>query len=279
MWQKEFIHTNRGTFECFVKGNGEPICITHLYSQFNEKGYYFADPFTEHFQVCLVNLKNAGNSSKATSSEEWSMLESVKDLETIREKLNFEKWAFGGHSTGGMMVLVYAIHFPDSLTKVIAGGAAASYEYMNHKDSIYCRKNPHNQRLKEILSILKTSQDKQERKAVSREWSEMSLYRPENFDYYFSTPSSGSVVKARLDYYSYEELPGYDVRDALRSVSTPFMVYCGEHDAQCPFVFSEETHQLLQQSKLIRFHESNHSPFLEEARAFSGMVEEFSQFP
>lgn len=36
MWQKEFIHTNRGTFECFVKGHGEPICITHLYSQFNE---------------------------------------------------------------------------------------------------------------------------------------------------------------------------------------------------------------------------------------------------
>ncbi len=277
MWKKELIHTKRGTFEYFVKGKGEPICITHLYSQFNEKGYYFADPFTEHFQVFLVNLKNAGNSSTVNSAEELSMLESVKDLEAIREELGFQRWAFGGHSTGGMLALKYAIHFPNSLTKVVVGGATASYEYMNHEGSIYSRKNPHNKRLKEIFSLLNTSNNRQERRTVAREWLEMSLYRPQNYDIYFSKPSSGGVVQERLDYYSYEELPNYDIREELKNVKIPAIVYCGKHDSQCPLVFSEEIHKQLQHSFFYCFHESNHNPFLEEAEAFEEMVQAFKK--
>ncbi|WP_042220914.1 alpha/beta fold hydrolase [Oceanobacillus manasiensis] len=277
MWKKELVQTNRGTFEIFFKGEGEPICITHLYSQFNEKGYYFADPFTEQFKVYLVNLKNAGNSSKVTSDEELSMLESVKDIESIRVALGYKTWAFGGHSAGGMLALEYAIHFPNSLTKIISGGATASKDYMNHEESIYCRKNPHNKRLKELLSIIKTSEIRQERVVAYREWMEMSLYKPQHFDHYFSKPSSGSVVQKRLDYYSYEELPSYDIREELKNVKVHAIVYCGKHDAQCPFVFSEEIHKLLQHSSFYCFHESNHNPFLEEAEAFEEMVQAFKK--
>ncbi|MEH7462185.1 hypothetical protein V7166_08860 [Bacillus thuringiensis] len=45
MWKQQFIHTDRGTFEVFTKGQGDPLCITHLYSQFNETGDYFAKEF------------------------------------------------------------------------------------------------------------------------------------------------------------------------------------------------------------------------------------------
>ncbi len=43
MWKRQMIHTKRGTFELFTKGDGESLCITHHYSQFNETGDYFAD--------------------------------------------------------------------------------------------------------------------------------------------------------------------------------------------------------------------------------------------
>lgn len=46
MWTQQIINTKRGTFELFTKGNGESLCITHHYSQFNETGDYFADVFT-----------------------------------------------------------------------------------------------------------------------------------------------------------------------------------------------------------------------------------------
>ena len=143
MWKERIIETDRGIFEVFEKGKGEPLAVTHLYSEFNQKGNLMAAPFTDYYHVYLINLRGAGKSVKANEIEEYSMSETVKDLEAIRKALHHEKWAFAGHSTGGMLALKYAIDYPTSLTKIIAGGAAASKEYVKDKNSIYCKKNPH----------------------------------------------------------------------------------------------------------------------------------------
>ena len=87
----------------FTKGSGEPLCITHHYSQFNETGDYFADVFTATHRVLLINLRDAGNSAKAQVENELSMIETIHDLEAIREALQLPIWHFAGHSTGGML--------------------------------------------------------------------------------------------------------------------------------------------------------------------------------
>ncbi|MGM8214856.1 alpha/beta fold hydrolase [Bacillaceae bacterium W0354] len=276
MWQQRLIETKRGTFEVFVNGDGDPLCVTHLYSEFNELGNYFADMFLDQFKVFLVNLTGAGNSDQESTEDELSMVSSCLDLEAIREALGFEQWAFAGHSTGGMLGLVYSIHHPTSLNKVLIGGAAASYEYMNHAGSIYCRDNPHNTRLRELLGIIKSPESsRDERRKAGREWAEMSLYRPEKFDEYYAKPSSGRTVSKRLDYYSYKELPNYDLREQLKSVQVPIFVYGGLYDAQCPYDFTIEIDQLLPNSHLYPFHESNHNPFIEEKDKFYQMVNDF----
>lgn len=95
----------------FTKGSGEPLCITHHYSQFNETGDYFADVFTATHRVLLINLRDAGNSAKAQVENELSMIETIHDLEAIREALQLPIWHFAGHSTGGMLGLLYAITY------------------------------------------------------------------------------------------------------------------------------------------------------------------------
>ena len=279
MWKQQFIETSRGRFEIFGCGSGEPLCITHLYSEFNERGYYFADAFVESFTVYLVNLKEAGNSSKVEADVELSMVETAKDLEAIRASIGLEKWAFAGHSTGGMLGLVYAILFPDSLSKLMIGGAAASREYMDHEGSMYCPKSPLNSRLKEILAILKSPEAAlEEKRAVNQEWTDLSLYKPENRNDYFSKPSSGKVIQKRLDYFSFHELPPFDLRADLPNIVTPAIVYGGRHDVQCPFVFSEEIYESLGKAKLYEFKESNHVPYLEEREKFAEMVKDFSKW-
>ncbi|MFD1928781.1 alpha/beta fold hydrolase [Sporosarcina siberiensis] len=273
MWIQQFIETTRGSFEVFVKGEGEPICVTHLYSAYNEKGNTFANPFTEHGTVYLVNLRGAGNSVGSVHKDDLSMADSILDLEAIRAALQFEKWAFAGHSTGGMLGLVYAIQAPDSLRRIVIGGAAASKAYMQHPGSIYCTDNPNNGRLREILSSLNNpATPVEKKKSLNREWTEMSIYRPEKYDQYFNKPNSGSVVPERLDYYSYTELPNYDITAQLPQITIPTTVYCGLHDAQCPHVFSEEIANAIPNAKLFTFNDSNHSPFVEEAEKFVEMV-------
>ena len=69
-----------------------PLCVTHLYSEYNDNGNTFANPFTDHYSVYLVNLKGCGNSDSAKTDSEYSMTETIKDLEAIREALYINKW-------------------------------------------------------------------------------------------------------------------------------------------------------------------------------------------
>lgn len=278
MWKQKIIKTDRGSFEVFESGDGEPLCITHLYSEFNIRGYYFADMFVGKFKVYLVNLKEAGNSVKIESQDELSMNEAANDLESIRTALGFEQWNFAGHSTGGMLGLVYATKYPKSLKRLLVGGASATNDYMEHKDSIYSYKNPRNERLKEILSILNSNKStKDEQILAGREWTEMSLYDPSRFDEYFSKPSSGKVIQKRLDYYSYKELPSYDIREDISKIKVPTIVFCGRYDSQCPLTYSEGIHHLVSSSKLYVFEKSSHVPYLEEKEKFNEMVQNFAK--
>ncbi len=277
MWEQKLIKTERGDFEIFEAGNGEPLCVTHLYSEFNERGYHFADRFVDDFKVYLVNLKESGNSTEIKNEDELSMSETSKDLEAIRSALGYDSWNFAGHSTGGMLGLVYAADHPDSLNRLIVGGASATNEYVKDQNSIYSDKNPLNNRLKEVFSILKSyDATKEERVQAGRKWTEMSLNDPGRYDEYFSKPSSGKVVQKRLDYYSYTELPTYDIREDISRIKTPTIVFCGRNDSQCPFVYSEEVFHLVPNSTFYIYENSNHSPHLEEVEKFRGMVKDFN---
>src|SRR5690625_7920784 len=103
MWEQLIVETERGQFEVFVSGSGEPLCVTHLYSEFNELGNYFADMFLDYFRVYLVNLKNTGKSSTTIHKDEISMKETIKDLDAIRREVELEIRSFAGHTTGEMM--------------------------------------------------------------------------------------------------------------------------------------------------------------------------------
>ncbi|WP_088013792.1 alpha/beta fold hydrolase [Gottfriedia acidiceleris] len=276
MWEKMLLNTRRGNFEVFIKGSGQPLCITHLYSEFNELGYYFADEFTDDFKVYLINLRNAGNSSIALRDEELSMKESCKDLEAIRMALKLEKWCFAGHSTGGMLGLYYSILFQDSIIKLMVGGASASNKYMEQEGSMYSPKSSLNSKLKEIFTVLKsTTSSIEERRNANIEWTNLSLYKSEKRSEYFKKPSSGKVVQSRLDYYSFKELPKYDLTNKLSIIKIPSIVYCGRYDAQCPLFFSEEINERLSNSQLYIFENSNHVPYIEEVDKFHEMVLDF----
>ena len=275
MWERQLIDTKNGQFEVFVAGEGEPLCITHLYSEFNENGSVYASQFTPYRKVYLVNLRGCGQSTDEPVEENYSMQQSVSDLEAVRQALGIETWGFAGHSTGGMLALKYAIVAPESLQFIVAGGLCASSDYMRHPGSIYCKDNPNNKRILEILALLGDPNSSiEERRAGSKEWSLMSLHKEENYKNMFNRPNSGKTVSKRLDYFSYEELPTYDLRPELPNVKTKAFLYSGLYDAQCPHVFTEEAARLMPNATMTTFYESNHFPVVEEEGAFHQFVKE-----
>lgn len=273
MWNQKMVETERGSFELFEKGQGAPLAVTHLYSEFNQKGSTMAAPFANHYRVYLINLRGAGQSVSADTPEAYSMDETLKDLEAIRKALGYEKWAFAGHLTGGMLALKYAINHQDSLTKIIAGGAAASYEYGKDENSIYCPKNPHFKRIVEIMDLLNDPETPVEvRQAIGYEWALMSYQSEEKLKESMKKPNSGKTVGPRLDYFSKHEYPTYDIRNRLTEIHIPSFIYSGKYDAQCPLRFGEEIADSIPGAKLTVFEESNHNPFSEEEDKFNEFV-------
>ncbi|HEY4622309.1 MAG TPA: alpha/beta hydrolase [Solibacillus sp.] len=275
MWKQHIIETKRGTFEYFTKGQGAPLAIMHYYLQFDARGNLFANPFTAHYEVFLINVRGAGNSSPVTTDNQMAFSEIIKDLEAIREALGFEKWAFAGHSTGGMLALQYAILAPHALTKIIAGCTAASKAYASHPESMYCADNPNFTRIIEIMELLNNPATLvEQRQKLSYEWSLMSYYDEEKLKLALSLPNSGKTVGLALDYFRKVEVKNYDVRSALANITIPSYIFGGRYDAQCPIEFTYEIAKLLPHAQLTVFEQSNHNPYIEELEQFEAFVKE-----
>lgn len=276
-WSQQVVSTDRGTFEIFVSGAGEPICISHLYEAFTEKGDAFAEHFTKHRTVYLINLKNAGNSDKAKTKSELTMRETIKDLESIRIALGHERWSFAGHSTGGFLGLTYAITFPESLESFIISCSSPSKEFMNNEHCLYNPKGKFgNEYMKIFLTLFFPFSTKKQKTRALRKWIEYSLHRPEKYDQYFSSndQSESKTIGSRIKAYI-KDLQHYDVRKELPHIRIPALILCGEHDVQCPAIYSKEMHKLITNSKLTIFKESNHFPYIEEAEAYQREIKLF----
>ncbi|WP_434165063.1 alpha/beta fold hydrolase [Bacillus thuringiensis] len=274
MWTQQIINTKRGTFELFTKGNGEPLCITHHYSQFNESGDYFADVFTSTHRVFLINLRDAGNSVKAKVENELSMIETIHDLEAIKEALQFSTWHFAGHSTGGMLGLLYAITYPKSLQSLVVAGAAAS----NYTETPFCIYHPEHSQfhyMQQLIENLKNPHlTNKERKELSTKRTKLSLYKPENYNSYFCKPIKKIMSVSRMNAFANEYL-SFNLREHLPSIQTKTLIICGRYDVQCPIQYSLEMHEGICDSTFVTFEESNHYPFLEEATQFTSTTQTF----
>ncbi|MDN4524561.1 alpha/beta fold hydrolase [Fictibacillus fluitans] len=275
-WKTLMIPTKRGIFEVFSKGEGAPLCVSHLYSEFNETGDRFADTFTESHQVFLINLREAGRSEAAHEPHQLSMIETVLDLEAVREELGYPVWHYAGHSTGGMLGLVYGIWHSESLESLIIASAAAREYASSSPFCIYHPEHPQFANMQSLIEQLKTNLPADERNHLARERTKLSLYEPVRYDEYFSGDVHKSMSARRMEFFSREILL-FDVTRQLYKISTRTLVACGLHDVQCPFAFSREMAELIPDVQLAVFDYSNHYPFLEEKEAFQSVINKFYQ--
>ena len=256
----------------FVSGEGPPLAVTHLYSVFNQTGDYFAQSFTEHNRVYLINLRGCGGSDDAQDAYQLSMLEAMLDLESIRDALGLSEWSFAGHSTGAMLGVLYAIHASSSINEMILVGGAAR-EYMS--DTSSCIYHPNHEKYKEMqqyLEILKRGDlSEDERKEVKRSRTQLSLYRPDRHDAYFSGGIEKDLSAKRLNFFS-RELHIFDLTRKLPLIDCDVLVACGRHDVQCSLMFSIEMVAGIPQARLEIFEKSNHYPFIEEEENFQRMI-------
>ncbi|GGH77085.1 proline iminopeptidase [Pullulanibacillus pueri] len=275
-WKQAVLKTARGTFEYFQKGKGIPLCVTHYYSDFNATGDLFADAFTPHFSVYLVNLRGTGKSTPIQKGEDIGFTETVKDLEAIRETLGFSSWSFAGHSTGGMVGLVYGLSSRSSLHQLFLVGTAASKDYMFADGCIYRQDHPQFAKMQELLNqIQDINTPEGVRTALGKERKALSLYDQRLYDAVFPPTIHKKTAVDRLNYFSHQEIHKFDVIDQLSHIDVPTWIACGKYDVQCPASCSQTIYRGIPHSELHIFEKSNHYPFAEEPVLFQAALASF----
>lgn len=274
-WERMLVQTDRGQFEVFIKGEGEPLCVSHQYSVFNESGDYFADTFTENHRVYLINLREAGSSAKAEQPYQLSFLETVFDLEAIREALQMDKWFFAGHSTGGMIGLMYGIYYSDALMGLILTGTAARDYFAFSPECIYHPNHPNYQIMQDYnIALMDPSINEEDKYKLSIERTKLSLRRPELYEQYFTKNIKKSMSASRMNYFN-REIQVFDLTRKLSLIRVKTLILCGRHDVQCPISYSIEMQDGIPDSNLVIYEESNHYPFLEERELFQDQLKQF----
>ncbi|MBX2870816.1 MAG: alpha/beta hydrolase, partial [Saprospiraceae bacterium] len=84
--------------------------------------HYFHPHFqaaTKFSEIIFYDLRGVGLSDYVAGEEGYSIDQAVEDLDALREKLGYEKWAVLGLSFGGVLTQLYALKYPERIAGMV----------------------------------------------------------------------------------------------------------------------------------------------------------------
>ena len=244
-------------------GSGPPLCLNHQYGAVSATSP-LAEGLTPLFTCYAINARGIEGSGPVREPTDLTMEALADDLEAARVALGLERWVMAGHSTGGMVALIYALRYPEAMTGLILVGSAASHRYVN--GSIYDPRHPRAAELYERLQAMtRGSPDgaKRYRELVFT----LSVADPARTPLSRWGTSFGRVSTERLQAFI-QHIPRFDVESDLSRIAVPTLIIVGRYDPQCPLENSEHIASGIPGARLVVCEHSGHFPFIEEPDVF-----------
>jgi proline iminopeptidase len=221
-------------------------------------------PLTDRMQLVYFDHRGSGRSARSDKSK-YTLDENVEDMEALRRHLGLGRIVSIGTSYGGMVAMVHAARYPESISHLVLVVTAAHSGFIA--------------RSKEIAGQRGTSRQL----ALCDDLYAGRLDAPDklrNFHHHmgplYAMSYDAGASEARLEraIHSPEPLnaafaPGgfmhtIDLRPLLPKITAPTLIIAGRHDWICAPEFSEEIHKLIPGSTLRIFERSSHSVRIDE---------------
>lgn len=109
----------------YVEFRGNPTLPPLLYlhggpgSSCYDFMYFQAERLEKHFYLIGVDQRGTLRSEPLEVCESLSPMDIVNDVEELRKDLNLNSWSILGHSFGGIVATLYAMHYPKSIEKIV----------------------------------------------------------------------------------------------------------------------------------------------------------------
>ena len=262
-----------GAIEIWEGGDGPVTFVTmHPYLIANGKypGAGLADGLASVGRTVFVTPRGSGGSFSESRREKLGMDTLTDDLEQVRLALGIDRWIPSGFSCGGMVVLMYASRYPQSLAGAVPICTAASYHYAVQPESLYSPDSPVYQRLAEIA----------ERAGRGAEYERVSMSASlHNQDVLETVLTTTPRDDLRTEVVREEVLVGkWNYEPDLAKITAPTLIIAGRHDAQAgSMLWSHKILVGIDGSELAVMNHSGHFPHEEEPAEFRRVIRDFVQ--
>ncbi|MEK3779390.1 alpha/beta fold hydrolase [Paenibacillus sp. FSL R5-0810] len=98
----------------YLHGGPGASCVDFCWHQ--------AGVLSSHMTVVALDQRGVLRSDPISEDERFGLGDIIKDCEALRVKLGIAKWTLLGHSFGAIVAFRYAVHYPQSVNKVIFEG-------------------------------------------------------------------------------------------------------------------------------------------------------------
>lgn len=251
-------------------GEGQPIVLIHgwpLSDAMYEYQYQYLS--RKGFRVIGISLRGFGQSDKPYGKYDFDVFSD--DIKVVLEKLNIQNAVLGGFSMGGAVVIHYVTKYNSAHVSKLALFGAAAPAWKQREGSPYGISEADAEGL--IKATMTSRQDLIASFGASFQAKEGSISK--NVEKWLEDINLQAWPYAITE--SMTALCNLDLRPSLSKIKIPTAIFHGTQDKLCPFTLAEQLHQGINNSYIVKFENSGHALFVEEAAKFNTELEKFAR--
>ena len=261
------------------RGQGTPLIVLHGGPGLDHHEFAdYLDPLCDEFRLILVDMRAQGQSDMCPE-ETWTLEQMAKDVVSLGEAMNLEKYAVLGHSYGAFVALQNAVDFPGAAAKTIVSGGVPSARFLEVVEKNLAEFEPE--------SLRKQVADSWAREAEAQTEEDFESLMHDQMPFHFGNPLDPRIAEyeertadtiyspAVLQHFSKAEYGGIELENRLKDVTQPVLVCTGRYDRACTVEAAEAMADGLPNAELVIFEDSGHMTFVEENKLYLKVVREF----
>lgn len=267
----EFIEVEKGVkLHVTDIGDGAPIILIHGWPLSDAMyEYQYQSLAAKGFRVIGISLRGFGESSRPYGKYNFDVFSD--DIKVVLEKLQIKDATLGGFSMGGAVVLHYITKYKAAHISKLALFAAAAPSWKQRSDYPYGVSDADAAGL--IQATQTNRQDLIAGFGAAFPAKEGGITK--NQEKWLETINLQAWPYAITQ--SITELSNLDLRPELSKINIPVAIFQGTQDKLVPYVLAEQLQKGIRNSYIVKFENSGHALFVEEAEKFNTELEKFAR--
>jgi pimeloyl-ACP methyl ester carboxylesterase len=225
------VHGVNINYTRYGKEDAKTIVYLHGWGQNIEMMKPIADPFSDEFNILILDLPGFGASDEPDSV--WTCYDYIDCIHEMLEKLHIEKPIVIGHSFGGKLSLMYAAKYETEKVVVFASPFKKEIEKISFKTK--------------VLKKLKTVPGINKLEGFAKKHIGSTDYRN----------SSEMMRKIMVEHVN------LDITDEVKNIKCPTLIVWGTMDQAVPVERAFELEKLIKDSGTVIYEGCTHYAYLE----------------